>query len=369
MIYLDHAATSWPKQAEVRAASARAMASLCNPGRGGYPGAMDAAQEVYRCRRLAGSLFGATPEQVVFTPSCTFGLNAAIQTLVRPGDTAVISGFEHNAVLRPLHARGARVRIAGKRLFDREDTLAAFRRAIPGAKVVVCTHVSNVFGYILPIAEIAALCRREGVPLIIDAAQSAGTLPVSLKELGADFIAMPGHKGLMGPMGTGILLCARVPDPLVYGGTGVESARRDMPDFLPERMEAGTANVSGICGLAAGLGLLRDRGTEGILRREQDCCRMAANGLKRMGYEVFSGPDQGGVLSFRGKKDCEEMARWFADHSIWLRAGLHCAPLAHESAGTFYTGTVRVSFGPDQGQAQVRRLLAVAETGLQKDFS
>ena len=369
MTYCDHGATSFPKPEPVCRAVGEAMAVCANPGRGSHSAARAGAEVLYRCREAAGELFHAQPEQVVLTTSCTHGLNIAIRSLVRPGKRVVISGFEHNAVLRPLHARGARVRIAGKRLFDREDTLAAFRRAIPGAKVVVCTHVSNVFGYILPIAEIAALCRREGVPLIIDAAQSAGTLPVSLKELGADFIAMPGHKGLMGPMGTGILLCARVPDPLVYGGTGVESARRDMPDFLPERMEAGTVNVSGICGLAAGLGLLRDRGTEGILRREQDCCRMAANGLKRMGYEVFSGPDQGGVLSFRGKKDCEEMARWFADHSIWLRAGLHCAPLAHESAGTFYTGTVRVSFGPDQGQAQVRRLLAVAETGLQKDFS
>lgn len=369
MIYLDHAATSWPKPQAVRMAAARANENLCNPGRGGYPGAMNAAKEIYRCRELAAAMFGVKPEEVVFTPSCTFGLNAAIATLVRPGDPVVISGFEHNAVLRPLHARGAWVRVAGKRLFDKEDTLNAFRRAIPGSKAVVCTHVSNVFGYMLPLEEIAALCQQEGVPLIVDAAQSAGTLPLNLEKLGAAFIAMPGHKGLLGPMGTGILLCGQLPDPLVYGGTGVASALRDMPDFLPERMEAGTVNVSGICGLAAGLEQVRRMKPGETLRREQNCCQMAAKGLRDLGFEVFSGPDQAGVLSFRGKKGCEELAQWFGRQGIWVRAGLHCAPLAHESAGTFQTGTVRLSFGPNQGPEQIRRLLSAARTGMAMDFS
>ena len=240
MIYLDNGATTLHKPQAVRAAVNRALLSCANPGRGGYPAAMEAAEAVFRCRSLAGTMFDCPPERVVFTMNCTHGLNMAIRTLVRPGDRVVISGFEHNAVTRPLHALGARVTVAGRKLFDWEDTLAAFDQALSEKPVAaIFTHVSNVFGYVLPVEQLAELCHLHGVPFLVDAAQSAGSRPVSLKKLGAEFIAMPGHKGLLGPQGTGLLLCARDPEPLMQGGTGSLSIQQDMPDFLPDRGRRG----------------------------------------------------------------------------------------------------------------------------------
>ena len=203
MTYLDHGATSFPKPKGVTEAVVRAMETCSNPGRGGYEAAMRAARIILQCRELAGELFQCAPEQVVCTTSCTHGLNIAIQTLVKPGSHVVVSGFEHNAVMRPLHALGAKIHVAGRKLFDRDNTLQEFESALrKGIDAAVFTHVSNVFGYILPVAEMARLCRRYHVPFIVDCAQSAGILPVNLKDWGADFIAMPGHKGLLGPMGT-----------------------------------------------------------------------------------------------------------------------------------------------------------------------
>jgi len=217
MTYLDFGATSFQKPRQVGEAVAWAMKRCANPGRGGYEAARKAAKVVYSCREEAGALFDCEPEQVVFTSNCTHGLNIAIRSLVKPGAKVVVSGFEHNAVVRPLHALGAELRVAGRKLFDWEDTLESFASALRGADAAVFTHVSNVFGYLLPVEEMAGLCRERGIPFILDAAQSAGSIPVSLKKLGADFIAMPGHKGLLGPQGTGLLLCAREGEPLLLG--------------------------------------------------------------------------------------------------------------------------------------------------------
>ena len=360
MIYLDNGATSFPKPTVVGKAVAASLIRDANPGRGGYPASMWAAKGIYACREMAGRMFGCDPEQVVFTANCTQGLNMAIRTLVKPGDRVVVSGFEHNAVTRPLHLLGAERMVAGRKLFDWADTLTAFDDALkkkPAAAVF--THVSNVFGYILPVAEMAALCRARGVPFIIDAAQSAGMLPVSLKEWGADFIAMPGHKGLLGPMGTGLLLCGRIPEPLMAGGTGSNSVEQTMPDFLPDRGEAGTVNVPGIHGLLAGMGCVEKLGTENILRRQQAQAKACAAGLEKLGFRVFSGDHQGGTVSFVPKSGCEETAEFLAKGGIAVRAGLHCAPLAHESAGTLDTGTVRVSFGHDAHAGQIREMLRV----------
>jgi selenocysteine lyase/cysteine desulfurase len=250
-------------------------------------------------------------------------------------------------VTRPLHALGVRLQVAGRRLFDWEDTLTEFKRAIADADAAVFTHVSNVFGYILPMEEMAALCRKYRVPFIVDAAQSAGVLPVRLRELGADFIAMPGHKGLLGPQGTGILLCGRELTPWLAGGTGSESLNQDMPESLPERGEAGTLNVPGIAGLSAGIGEVLRLGTDRILHREQALMRRCARKLQDLGVRVFTGEAQAGVLSFVPDMDCQDFAEAMAEQGIALRAGLHCAPFAHKSAGTLETGTVRVSFGHD----------------------
>ena len=360
MIYLDNAATTFQKPPQVYAAVAGAFSTMTSPGRGGYGAAMAAADALYHCRKLAGQLFDADPEQVVFTMNATHGLNIAIKTLVGPGDTVVVSGFEHNAVMRPLCGLGAELRVAGRRLYDREGLLRDFDKAVtPQVRAVVCTHVSNVFGWQLPVDEIAELCARRGVPLIVDASQSAGILPVSLRRWRAAFVAMPGHKGLYGPQGTGILLCGQNPKPLLEGGTGSQSRLYSMPEELPDRAEAGTHNVPGICGLAAGLQFLRDTGVDAVLRHEQQLLELFAAGLQPLeGLRPYTGRNQVGVLSvvFRNM-DCEEAAGRLADADIAVRAGLHCAPLAHESAGTVESGTVRFSFSAFTTEAEIRRTL------------
>ena len=358
MIYLDNGATSFYKPPQVRKAVLDAMEHCANPGRGGYGAAMKAANVVYRCREEAAGVFGCDPEQVVFTFNCTHGLNMAIRTLVNPGSRVVISGFEHNAVTRPLHGLGAKITVAGRKLFDWEDTLADFHRALQaGADVAVFTHVSNVFGYILPVEELAQMCRERGVPFIVDAAQSAGVLPISMEEWGADFVAMPGHKGLLGPQGTGVLLCKGVLNPLLMGGTGSESESQQMPEFTPDRGEAGTLNVPGIGGLLAGLRWLRETGIGSIARREQAAAQCCAGELEKLGMRVFRGEHQLGTVSFIPGCDCEEAAAKLGRMGIAVRAGLHCAPLAHESAGTLETGTVRVSFGHEASRQQIRGLM------------
>lgn len=362
MTYLDSGATSFPKPQAVVNAMVCAMENCGNPGRGGYGAAMAGARTVLRCRERAGELFDCDPEQVVCTGSCTHGLNLAIRTLVKPGSRVAISGFEHNAVTRPLHLLGARIHVAGRKLFDRDDTLAEFEKTLQrGVDAAVFTHVSNVFGYILPVEEMAELCRKYRVPFAVDCAQSAGTLPVSLKNWGADFIAMPGHKGLLGPMGTGLLLCSRVPAPLLAGGTGSQSQDQRMPDFLPDAAEAGTANVAGIAGLSAGIDLVLKTGPERIFQREVQQMRRCVKKLEKFGFSVYSGENQCGTVSFVPDCGCEEMAEFLGKHGICVRAGLHCAPLAHESAGTLETGTVRVSFGHEASPQQVGNLMFALE--------
>lgn len=363
MIYLDCAATTLQKPPAVARAAAWATGHLATPGRGGHPAAAQAAALAFRCREEAAALFGvAHPERVVFTANATHGLNIAIRSLVPPGGRVILSGWEHNAVTRSLAALDAKVRIAGGPLFQPQAALDAFDRAVePGVDAVICTHVSNVFGYALPMADIAALCRRRGVPLIVDAAQSAGCLSLDLDGWGAAFIAMPGHKGLYGPQGTGLLLCGRrvKPLPLLWGGTGSASASPEMPDFLPDRLEAGTHNMPGIAGLLQGLRFVRQMGVGRILTHEQRLMRQAAGGLKDVpGVLVFSGPAQAGVLSFQvAGMDCEEAARRLGAMGVAVRAGLHCAPLAHESAGTFEDGTVRASFSAFNTPWEAARLV------------
>lgn len=359
MMYLDFGATSFIKPRSVSRAVQRAMDRCANPGRGGYAAAMQAAQVVYECRELAGKLFACPPERVVFTANCTHGLNLAIHSLISPGSKVVISGFEHNSVTRPLHALGADMIVAGRRLFDWNDTLNRFDDALKQKpRAAVFTHVSNAFGYILPVEQLAVLCRDRGVPFILDAAQSAGSIPLSLEKLGAQFIAMPGHKGLLGPQGTGLLLCAGDTIPLLRGGTGSESLRQDMPDDLPERLEAGTLNVPGIAGLGAGLAFLERRGVENIGKTEHIQTGRCAAGLRQLGVNVFTGAHQAGTLSFVPEMDCQEAAEKLGKLGIAVRAGLHCAPLAHESAGTLDSGTVRVSFGWNASNEQTDRLLS-----------
>ena len=360
MIYLDHGATSMHKPPQVGAAMLKALRECGNPGRGGHRAAMAAARRVFSCRELAAKLFDCSEEQVVFTSSCTHGLNIALASLVKPGARVVISGFEHNAVVRPLVALGAKIIVAGRKLFAPADTLNAFSEALAkGAEVAVFTACSNVFGYRLPVEELADLCRSQGVPFVIDAAQAAGNQSLSFQKLGADFMAMPGHKGLLGPQGTGLLLCAGEPKPLLYGGTGSQSRSPLMPEELPDRLEAGTLNVPGIAGLGAGLSYVLHHDPEHIGKREEAVAALCAKEVEKLGFQVFAGWPQGGTLSFLPPGDCELWGQKLARKGIAVRAGLHCAPLAHESAGTLETGTVRLSFGHDASASQVEELMRV----------
>ncbi len=373
MIYLDNAATTLQKPAAVYRAVERAMMTLASPGRGGYPAAMAAAEEAYRCRETAAALFGMKePERVVFCLNATHGLNLAIKALVRPGERAVISGYEHNAVLRPLHALGARIRVAAAPPFDPAGMLEAYARELKqGAALAVVNHVSNVFGCIQPVEEIAALCGERGVPLVVDASQSAGLLPLEPEKWHASFVAMPGHKGLYGPQGTGLLLCGRQPGDgsirtLLEGGSGSSPRLREMPDWLPDRLEAGTHNMPGIAGLRAGLDFVARLGSEAILAHERKLIRLAAALLgENPRLRVYAAPDpglQGGVLSFRvADLDCEAAAQRLAERGFSLRAGLHCAPLAHDTAGTGSGGTVRMSVSAFTREGQVRRLAKALE--------
>ena len=364
MIYLDSAATSLIKPPAVAKSMTLALRTMASPGRGSYSAAQRAAETVYECRETAARLFHMEDaSNVVFTQNATHALNTAIFSLIQPGDRVLISGFEHNAVTRPLHALGADVRIAGRRLFDASDMLENFERELREAKAVVCTHVSNVFGYILPIYEIAALCRSHVVPLIVDASQSAGILDVDMEKLGAAFIAMPGHKSLFGPQGTGILLCNHAAKPLLYGGSGSDSKNPDMPETLPERLEAGTANVCGIAGLKAGMEFVLQKGTERISAYEKKLLSLTVREMKKIpGITLYASEsgNQSGVLSFTAEGwDCEDIAARLAESGICVRAGLHCAPTAHESAGTIRMGTVRLSFSPFVSESDILHAAAV----------
>lgn len=363
MIYLDNAATTLLKPAAVGREMLRAMQTCASPGRGGHRAAMRASELVFRCRATAAELFHVPePENVVFTMNATHALNIAIASLVKPGTRVLISGYEHNAVTRPLRKAGAELIIARSPLFDQAACLQAFAERIGEADAVVCTMASNVFGFILPMREIAGLCKKENVPLIVDASQAAGALDVDFESLHAAFLAMPGHKGLFGPQGTGMLLCREAGEVLLAGGSGSDSILQEMPAYLPDRHEAGTHNVPGIAGLLAGMEYVRAKSPAAILREERALLREAVAGLRGAEkVELFCGPEevQSGVLSFRLRGlDADEAARALSERGICLRSGLHCAPLAHESAGTLGTGTLRASFSPFVAPEEIRQFCA-----------
>ena len=369
MIYFDAGATTLEKPAAVGRAMARAAHTMSSPGRGSYPASRLAGETAYLCRQEAAELLGVPqPENVVITGSATHGLNLAIRSLLGPGDRVVISGYEHNAVTRPLHAiPGLSVTVIDTPPFRPDLAAEEFRRAIrqKRPRAVICTHVSNVFGAVLPVKDIARCCREMDTPLIVDASQSAGMLPISLRDLGAAFIAMPGHKGLYGPQGTGLLLCGDgEAAPLLEGGTGTQSLLQHMPETLPDRLEAGTHNMPGIAGLLEGLRFVRGTGIRRIADHERHLAMHAAELLEEIdGVELFRNRDfahQTGVLSFRVDGwDCEELGERLAAQGAAVRAGLHCAPLAHRTAGTLETGTIRLSMSAFNTPCEAARFAAI----------
>lgn len=372
MIYLDCAATSMHKPKAVYDAVQRAMKTMASPGRGGYASAMRAAETAYLCRVELAQLFHVSePERVVFTSNATHALNIAIHDLVSAGDKVVVSGYEHNSVMRPLYQIGAAVHVVRSPLFDDASLLSQFDRQLHGAKAAVCTAMSNVFGYRLPVYEIAELCRGRGVPLIVDASQLAGCGELDFEKLGAAYLAMPGHKGLLGPQGTGVLICGRVPQPLMSGGSGSESMNMTMPDFLPDRLEAGTHNIPGIAGLLEGVRAVRRMGVRQIGQRERRLMeRFAAEIAETDGIETFYTEDeskQGAVLSLRHQSvDSQMLTETLGNAGVAVRGGLHCAPAAHETAGTLDSGTVRFSFSPFLSDRDVVRAAQVLKNCVNK---
>lgn len=360
MIYLDSAATSLQKPQNVRRAVLSAMRTAASTGRSAHAAAMRASDIVFNCRCAIAEMFSVSePDNVVFTLNATHALNIAINSLVRSGTRVLVSGYEHNSVMRPLYARNAEIIIARSKLFDKDDALRAFSENISRSEIVICTHVSNVFGFVLPIEEIAQMCREQGKPLIIDASQSAGSIPLDFSALGASFVAMPGHKGLMGPQGTGVLLCGESGKPLMHGGSGSDSISPHMPDYLPDRLEAGTLNVAGIAGLLEGVRYINRTGLGRILSHEQRLISIMASILeKHSGIRVFRSGEmacQSGVLSILPLNgDCTGCAEFLSERGIAVRSGLHCAPEAHRSAGTLETGTVRLSVSPFTTENEVR---------------
>lgn len=351
MIYLDNAATTLIKPREVRQAAAAALHSMGSPGRGGHRFAMAAGETAFSLRERAAELFNVdSPEKVVITFNATHGLNIAIRSLVSDGDRVVVTGFEHNSVIRPLRAAGAVTDAAGAD-GETEDLI----RRLPGSAACVVNHVSNVNGRILDIETVAEACLREGVPLVVDASQSAGAVDIDMKRLGAAFIAMPGHKGLYGPQGTGLLLVGRDSEPVLYGGSGSASLLDTMPEELPDRLEAGTHNMPGIAGLLAGIEFVRRTGTKRILAHERRLIRRAAESLSEIrGVRLYGSGEGAGVLSFTlDGTEPEDIAERLDKMGVAVRAGLHCAPLAHKTLGTLPSGTVRLSVSAFTSQPDI----------------
>ena len=368
MIYLDSAATSLLKPPAVIRAVHQAMSGMSSPGRGSYAAAVAAGETVYECRENIARLCAVEkPENVVFTFNATHGLNIAIANFAHRGARAFVSGWEHNAVMRPLWAYGVEAVAPMAALFDNVGFLCQAEKLLDKVSFAVCTHVSNVFGWVLPIYELAEMCRRKNVPLIVDASQSAGVEDVNFTALGAEFVAFPGHKGLLGPQGTGVLLCKNEAKPLLYGGSGSSSRLPAMPDYLPERLEAGTVNTPGIAGLNEGVRYILSKGTAGVRRHERRLLELFVKELEgEEGIRLFYSPDSGrqsSVISLLPeKRDCEDLAEALGRMGIAVRSGLHCAPAAHESGGTLGSGTVRFSFSPFISAAQAR----TASHGLKK---
>lgn len=356
MIYFDNGATTFPKpQSVVRAVCDTTRFFGANPGRSGHDMSLRASKIIYDCRKNAAEFFGTDdPENVVFTPNCTFALNTVIKGVLKKGDHAVISSLEHNAVARPLEflkKYGISYSVADVVCGDDEQTLNNFRNAIKSnTRLLVCTGASNVFGIRPPVGRIAAMCKIYGILFCLDAAQTAGVVPVSVKDDGIDYLCAAGHKGLYGPMGTGILVVNSdvVPDGLVQGGTGSMSADLNQPLALPDRLESGTPNLAGIAGLDEGIRFVRKRGEQRIFQKEIALSQRLYDGLSRIdGVELYAGRPGNNthvpVVSFniRGH-DSEEIAALLNDRfNIAVRAGLHCAPLAHRSFDTVQRGTVR----------------------------
>ena len=374
MIYLDNSATSFPKPPEVRAAAANAMSTSANPGRGGHRLSIAASEEIFAARQTAAELFHAEKsENVILTLNCTAAINTVLKGILHSGDHVVVSDLEHNAVMRPLERLkklGVTVTAAKVVPCDDEKTLNAFRQAINArTRLIVCTQASNVWGIRLPVERLSALAHEYGLPILVDGAQSAGVVPIDLQRSGIDYLCLAGHKGLYGPMGTGMLIISggAVPDSLTEGGTGSSSDSYEQPPQLPDRLESGTPNVSGIAGLRAGMEFVRRRRPEQIAAHEFRLIRRLYRELNRLEgvrlylpepVEAFFVP----ILSFNLEGlDSETAGQLLSRQGIAVRAGLHCSPAAHQAMGTLQSGAVRVSPSVFTQEQEIERFVAAVK--------
>ncbi|MBR0447937.1 MAG: aminotransferase class V-fold PLP-dependent enzyme [Clostridia bacterium] len=356
MIYWDNAATTRIKPITVRQSVCQAISLYsANPGRAGHNLSLDSAEQVFLCRQAVADFFGLhDPSGVVFTLNCTMALNMVIFGVLGCGGRAVTSDLEHNAVMRPLAAlsEGIARYDTVQWCADEDELVERFRRSIrPDTRLLICTHASNVFGVTLPIRKLGELAHRYGLLFCVDAAQTAGVLPIDMERDHIDYLCVAAHKGLYAPMGTGVLLCRETEclSPLVRGGTGSQSLSLLQPDELPDRLESGTPNVSGICGLRAGVAFVKDRGQEQIYHHEMGLLQYVYDRLResphiRMYTPRPSEGDAAAVLSINvGELPSEEVAAILNERQIAVRAGLHCAPAAHRHFGTQQQGTVRLA--------------------------
>ncbi len=354
MIYFDNAASSHPKPLEVlRAVSKQLRENGANPGRSGHKMALEASQTVFSCRQTLATAFGTTPETVIFTQNTTDAINRALKGLLSTGDHVVISDLEHNSVLRPLVS----LRNQGRISFDTaktgekdEETVRNFSKKIkPETKLVLCTHASNVSGRILPIRQIGEECQKKGILFGVDGAQTAGTETFDLQKDPIDFLCVPGHKGLLGPQGTGALLLAHPLSmmPLTEGGTGSDSLLENQPLTYPEGYESGTLNTPGLAGLTEGVKFTSRHG-KAIAKHENNLRNLFSEEVKKIpGFRIVgTGESFVGTVALQYQTGhSEDLAGWLDHCGICTRGGYHCSALAHKTYETLSTGAVRVSFG------------------------
>lgn len=353
MIYLDNAATTGKKPIKVVAAVNNALINYsANPGRSGHILSEKTAMAIYKVREKTASFFGADDSlNVIFTSGCTQSINMVLKGVMDSGDHIIVSSLEHNSVMRPIYKMGVNYSVADISFTNDDETVKNFENLItPHTKMIFVTGASNVFGKRLPLKQLGELCKRNNILFGVDAAQIAGVVPIDMKESCIDYLCIAGHKGIYAPMGIGVLIANKpIKNTLIEGGTGTDSLNHNQPDVMPERLESGTLNVPGILGLGAGLDFVEQVGINRISRYETGLMDMVYKALKKNEKVILYTPQPNEksfvpVLSFniRGKESFET-AKILEKSGIAVRAGLHCAPLAHETMGTIEKGTVRIA--------------------------
>ena len=371
MIYLDNAATSYPKPYAVSEAVKKYML-YCggNAGRGGYATAMQAAEGVFECRRKVANFFSASNESVVFfTMNTTQGINVCIKGFLRRGDHVLISNIEHNAVYRPIYKLSKREQISydcftvmdGERRLDDGEILNDIAQKVrKNTTMLICTGASNICSVRPPIKEIGRFCRERGIRFVVDGAQAAGHFKISVRDAYIDALCVPAHKGLLGPQGCGAVILGEGVrmQTLIEGGNGVDSLLGDMPDDPPERYEAGTLPIPAIFGLSEGISALEQIGIDNVEKHERELFELARGGLSKMArVKIYCSEHSGSVMLFSVEGcDSERVCEHLARRNICVRGGYHCAALAHRVLGTNNGGAVRASFGVFNSEKDVEAL-------------